>query len=128
VGLKQLSCRSTLSDANRNRDSQFFASLYFSLYLHYSSYPESTQILDWFHCTEKLHVFARECFKDKPQREEWISQQEELLLDGGASLVIAAISLIPCKGKAKQMQRSLLTYYKNNQKRMDYKRYKEEGY
>jgi hypothetical protein len=37
VGLKQLPCRSTLSDANRNRDSQFFASLYFSLYLHYKA-------------------------------------------------------------------------------------------
>jgi hypothetical protein len=37
VGLKQLPCRSTLSDANRNRDSQFFASLYFSLYMHYKA-------------------------------------------------------------------------------------------
>ena len=37
VGLKQLPCRSTLSDANRNRDSQFFASLYMGLYLHYKT-------------------------------------------------------------------------------------------
>jgi len=37
VGLKQLPCKSTLSDANRNRDSQFFASLYMSLYLHYKT-------------------------------------------------------------------------------------------
>jgi hypothetical protein len=35
VGLKQLPCRSTLSDANRNRSSQFFASLYMGLYLYY---------------------------------------------------------------------------------------------
>jgi hypothetical protein len=35
VGLKQLPCRSTLSDANRKRGSQFFASLYMGLYLHY---------------------------------------------------------------------------------------------
>lgn len=37
VGLKQLPCKSTLSDANRNRDSQFFASLYMGLYLHYKT-------------------------------------------------------------------------------------------
>lgn len=35
VGLKQLPCKSTLSDANRNRDCKFFASLYMGLYLHY---------------------------------------------------------------------------------------------
>ena len=35
VGLRQLPCRSTLSDANRRRDSQFFASLYQGLYSHY---------------------------------------------------------------------------------------------
>lgn len=37
VGLKQLPCRSTLSDANRKRDSQFFASIYLGLYLHYKA-------------------------------------------------------------------------------------------
>jgi hypothetical protein len=37
VGLRQLPCRSTLSDANRHRDSNFFASLYMALYLHYKS-------------------------------------------------------------------------------------------
>ena len=37
VGLKQLPARSTLSDANRKRDSQFFASIYMGLYLHYKT-------------------------------------------------------------------------------------------
>lgn len=37
VGLKQLPCRSTLSDANRQRDSAFFASLYIGLYNHYKT-------------------------------------------------------------------------------------------
>ena len=37
VGLKQLPCRSTLSDANRKRDSQFFAAIYMGLYLHYKT-------------------------------------------------------------------------------------------
>ncbi len=37
-GLRQIPCKSTLSDANRNRDSRFFGSLYLSLHLHYKSY------------------------------------------------------------------------------------------
>lgn len=37
-GLHQMPCKSTLSDANRNRDSHFFGSLYLNLYLHYKSY------------------------------------------------------------------------------------------
>lgn len=37
-GLGQMPCKSTLSDANRNRDSHFFGSLYLNLYLHYKSY------------------------------------------------------------------------------------------
>lgn len=37
-GLKQLPCRSSLSDANRKRSSDFFATLYMHLYLHYKSY------------------------------------------------------------------------------------------
>ncbi len=35
VGFKQLPCRSTLSDANRNRGNHFFAAIYTGLYLHY---------------------------------------------------------------------------------------------
>ena len=37
-GLSQMPCKSTLSDANRNRDSRFFASLYLNLHMHYKSY------------------------------------------------------------------------------------------
>jgi hypothetical protein len=37
-GFRQLPCRSTLSDANRNRDSKFFATVYLKLYFHYRTY------------------------------------------------------------------------------------------
>lgn len=92
-----------------------------------SSYPGSIQILDYFHCSEKLHEFAREAIKEPGAQKEWTSQQEALLLNGQVGQAIANISLVPCKGKAKQRQRALLTYYENNRKRMDYKKYREEG-
>jgi hypothetical protein len=92
-----------------------------------ANYPESTQILDYYHCTEKLHDFAREAFKDKQCRKLWTDQQEELLNNGKARVVLANINLVYCKGKALQKKRSLQTYYENNTKRMDYKKYNDEG-
>ena len=92
-----------------------------------SSYPESIQILDYFHCNEKLHEFAREAIKNPKHRKDWIKEQQELLMADEAKIVIANVSLMPCKGKAQQKQRTLLTYYENNLKRMKYKTYKEQG-
>lgn len=91
------------------------------------NYPQSTQILDYFHCSEKLHGFAKEAFKNKPLRKEWTQEQESLLINGEVDVVIANVSLTVCKGKAKEKQRTLLTYYENNRNRMEYKRFRDEG-
>jgi len=61
------------------------------------------------------------------RRKEWIKEQQELLMADEAKIVIANVSLISCKGKAKEKQRILLTYYENNLKRMKYKTYQEQG-
>ncbi len=91
------------------------------------NYPESVQILDYFHCSEKLHDFAKEALKNTSARNEWISEQKELLFNDEAKTVIANVSLMSCKGKAQQKQRTLLTYYENNLNRMNYKTYKKQG-
>jgi hypothetical protein len=93
------------------------------------SYPEATQILDYYHCKEKLCEFAKEAFNLKPEElGQWVDQQEELLLNDQVEIVIANISLVSCKrGKAKTLQRSLLTYYENNRSRMNYKTYRDRG-
>jgi len=44
VGLKQLPCRSTLSDANKNRDHSFFSTLYYSIYSYYKQELKSGQL------------------------------------------------------------------------------------
>ncbi len=92
-----------------------------------SSYPESIQILDYFHCSEKLHEFAKMTIRNLNRRKEWIKEQQELLMQDEAKMVIANVSLISGKGKAKEKQRILLTYYENNLKRMKYKTYQEQG-
>ena len=95
-------------------------------------YPNSIQILDgpatrYYHAKEKLCVFAKEAIKDAKERTQWIEQQEDLLFADQVKLVIANISLMPCRGQAKQLQRTLLTYYENNEQRMHYQSYRQQG-
>lgn len=90
-------------------------------------YPKAQQILDYFHCKEKLCSFAKEALRDEGYRAEWIQQQEDLFFDDQAETVMANISLIGCQGKARKLQKSLLTYYENNLERMQYKTYQEES-
>ena len=92
------------------------------------SYPNAIQILDYYHCKEKLCEFAKEIFARKPEGlHPWIDQQEELLFNDQVELVMANITLVSCKAKAKALQRSLLTYYENNLCRMKYKTYRQQG-
>jgi hypothetical protein len=92
------------------------------------SYPEATQILDYYHCKEKLCAFAKEVWDSKPEElHQWVNQQEELLLNDEVESVMANVLLVSCKRKAKALQRSLLTYYENNRHRMNYKTYRGQG-
>ena len=91
-------------------------------------YPEYHQILDFFHANEKLHDFAREAFKDEKEREPWIDHQLKLLKDNGVEIVMVNVGLIRCRGKAKEEQATLLTYYNNNIKRMQYGDYLAKGW
>ena len=94
----------------------------------HESYPKATQILDYYHGKEKLCEFAKEAFGQKPEElQQWVDQQEELLLSDQVEIVMANIALVSCKRKAKVLQRSLLTYYENNRSRMKYKTYRDQG-
>lgn len=91
-------------------------------------YPQAIQILDYYHAKEKLCDFAKEALSQRPQDlHQWVNQQEELLLHDQVKIVIANITLMPCKRKAKALQRALLTYFENNHSRMKYKTYRDQG-
>jgi hypothetical protein len=90
-------------------------------------YPNSVQILDYYHCKEKLCEFAKEAIKDPTERSAWIEEQEDLFFADRAEIVVANVSLMSCQGKVRQLQRSLLTYYENNLLRMRYKTYRDQG-
>ncbi len=92
-----------------------------------SSYPSSIQILDYFHCKEKLCGFALLAFRQEDLRKAWIEQQQDLLFADQVEIVIANIALQTCRGEAKIKQQALLTYYRHNINRMRYGSYKAQG-
>ena len=72
-------------------------------------YPEAVQILDYYHCKEKLCLFAQHAFKEETGRKQWIEEQEELLFADQVEIVIANVAFMHLKAEAKKQQQSLLT-------------------
>lgn len=92
------------------------------------TYPESVQIVDYYHAKEHLCEFAKEYFKDKGQREQWIDEQSVSMIGKGIDPVIETIKNLPeRKGTKKKMDR-LLNYYSENRKRMQYHVFKNNGW
>jgi len=92
-----------------------------------SNYPQATQILDYYHCKERLTLLACEVFHQPAERAQWVNLQEGRLFNDQLQQVLADIDQLPCKGKSVQLKRTTLTYYENNRSRMKYKTYKEKG-
>jgi len=91
-------------------------------------YPDALQILDYFHAKEHLCQFANEYFQCSDELEKWIKQQCDYLLDDKAERVIDVLKKMPVKNqKLKKKKTSLVKYYQNNIKRMQYKTFKEQG-
>jgi hypothetical protein len=90
-------------------------------------YPHSTQILDFFHCKEHLCLFAGKYFPEE-QVSPWVEQSVELLKTGQVEELLWAIEQLPAKNMLLGKERNrLLTYLKNNKKRINYGKFIEEG-
>ena len=88
-------------------------------------YPVSVSILDFFHVMEHLSEFADRAFPGAPlEKREWCDKQKELLLASDVETVLDNIVLTDAKEEDKQR---LITYYRNNKKRMRYKQYRSIG-
>jgi hypothetical protein len=90
-------------------------------------YPDSTQILDFFHCKEHLFLFAGKYFP-REQVSPWVEQSVEQLKAGQVEELLCQIEQLPAKNKLLGKERDkLLTYLKNNKKRINYGKFIEEG-
>ncbi len=91
-------------------------------------FPNSVQILDWYHVIEKISQFGLLVFPDKAKASQWIDQQKEALWNGQISLCIEGIEALELRGQKAEEKRKLLGYLDRNRKRMQYKTFREQGY
>jgi hypothetical protein len=87
------------------------------------AYPGAVSVLDFYHAVEHLYGFGEKYFKDKGKLIMWAKKQSDLLLDSKVTTVIKNVEKLDNSKDAK----SLIEYYKTNQNRMDYKKYKQIG-
>ena len=92
-----------------------------------SSFPNSIQILDYYHAKEHLCEFAKEYFEEEQQREKWIENQCEALLHRTPEEVVINIKSLPHQKKTENKKDKLINYYTTHLKRMQYKSFKEKG-
>ena len=93
-------------------------------------YPESVQILDFFHAKEHLCTFGNLYFKDEQIKKEWIQIQTDLLLTDNVDQVIEGIIQLPeiTNSPAEKSRKNLIEYYRNNRQRMLYMTFRKEGF
>jgi hypothetical protein len=93
-------------------------------------FPDAIQIIDWFHACEYLMPVAKQAFNDKIQQQQWLNTTRDALWHGDLETVIDACAehiqpALPAKEDAAQQA---VTYYTNNQHRMNYEHYRKQGY
>lgn len=93
------------------------------------SYPQSVQILDFFHAVEKIGSYAAIQYPDSSERENWVNLQKERLRNNEAGKIIEELRISISRNKDVQKARTdVIRYYENNLSRMQYKTYLEKGY
>jgi hypothetical protein len=92
-----------------------------------SNYPNSIQILDYYHAKEHLCEYAKEYFQDDEQRKKWIENLCETLLNKSPEDFLEEIKNLPHQEKTEESKSKLLNYYTTHLKRMRYKIFRENN-
>jgi hypothetical protein len=92
-------------------------------------YPHSTQILDLYHCKEHLYAFANMYYaKDQHCAKQWVESCINLLIAQKVKEFLERIAGLPCTQKKLEIEKQkLYNYLKNNETRINYGLFKENG-
>lgn len=92
-------------------------------------FPHAVQIVDWYHASEYLPPMAEAAFgHDTPQYHAWLEQSRSLLWEGQIEALIHDCQLLRSIPAAEKAVSEAVSYFSNNQKRMDYARFRQQGY
>jgi hypothetical protein len=87
-------------------------------------YPQSVQILDWFHAEERLERVANDLFQPD-QAKSWLKDVLTAMWEGDTCFVIKACEILSVKSV---IAAQALTYFRNNAHRMQYDVFRLKGY
>ena len=93
-------------------------------------FPAATQILDWTHAVEYLHDIRKSWEGDDAEGgEAWFTESSELLWEGEVEEVIVRCrELADAQGAPAAAATVAAGYFEGHAHRMDYHRFREEGY
>ena len=92
-------------------------------------FPQAVQIVDWYHASQYLTPIAEVAFgTDTSQAKEWLTQARTDLWEGRIQEVIQECRTFLRHAHARPFAEKTITYYTNNEKRMDYARFRQHGY
>ena len=84
-------------------------------------FPQSVQIVDWYHATEHVAQAAEALYpKDEPAAQRWQQERREALYLGQIDRIIAPLE---AAGLATEAH-----YFQTHQRRMQYQEFREQGY
>jgi len=92
-------------------------------------FPQATQIVDWYHASQYLTPIAETAFgTDTAQAQQWLTQTRSDLWEGRIKDVIQACRPFLRRTASRPFAEKAITYYTHNEKRMDYARFRQQGY
>jgi len=92
-------------------------------------FPHAVQIVDWYHASQYLPPVAEAAFgKETEPYRTWLENARTLLWEGQIDKLIFACQQLSSIALAKPAIHSAVTYFTNNQNRMDYARFRQQGY
>lgn len=92
-------------------------------------FPQAVQIVDWYHASEYLPPVAEAAWgKDTPEYHTWLEQARSLLWEGQIEELIHDFQLLASIPAAQKACEDAVSYFTHHQKRMDYARFRRQGY
>jgi hypothetical protein len=93
-------------------------------------FPSAVEILDYYHCSERLHKVAALQYGAQPERQrEWCEAAQARLFCGEVHGVIWGLQRMqPADAQAAEEIRKLMAYLQRHQERLDYRFARKGGY
>jgi len=93
-------------------------------------FPGAVQIVDWYHASQYLTPIAETAWGlSSPAGQAWLENARSSLWDGRiADLIQDCQEVGQAQPQAQEAVHKTVTYFANNQKRMDYARFRADGY